>query len=82
MKTKLIFDNDNIEDSIRLKRCLIADDLVQALWEITRLKRRLEQKFENTDNTSNDVYDGIEASFSGIQEILDNWSINVDELVG
>ena len=82
MKTRIQFDNDNIEDVIRLKRCLIADDLVQALWEINRLKKRLEQKFENIDNTNNDVFDGIEVSFSGIQEILDNWNINVDELIG
>ena len=82
MKTKIKFDNDIPEDVAKLKRCLIADNLVQALWEINRLKKRLEHSFENIDNTNNDVFDGIEASFSGIQEILDNWNINVDELVG
>ena len=82
MKTKLIFDNDIPDDALQLKRCLIADDLVTALWEINRLKKKLDQKFENTDNSNNDVFDGIEESFSEIQKILDNWNINVEELVG
>lgn len=82
MKTKLIFDNDDADDALQLKRCLASNHLVTALWEISRLKKKLDQKFENTDNSNNDVFDGIEESFSEIQKILDNWNINVEELVG
>jgi hypothetical protein len=81
MKTKLIFDNDSPDDALQLKRCLASNHLVTALWEINRLKKKLEQKFENQDN-NNDLFDGIELSFSEIQKILDNWNINVDELIG
>jgi hypothetical protein len=56
--------------------------MASALFEITRnLKRRIENRFENVDNTNNDVFDGIHEVFDGIYEILEDNNIDIDELI-
>ena len=80
MKTKLIFDNDDADDTLQLKRCLASNHLVTALWEISRLKKKLDQKFENTDNSNNDVFDGIERCFEHFYKLLEEGGISIDEI--
>jgi hypothetical protein len=45
------------------------------------LRKSLERIFENSDNTNNDVFDGIDAYAKRINEILDQHNINIDKLI-
>jgi hypothetical protein len=57
-------------------------DMASALFDITRnLKKKIEHRYESIDNTNNDVFDGIEAVFDGIYEILGDNNIDIDELI-
>jgi hypothetical protein len=57
-------------------------DMASALFDITRnLKKKIEHRYENIDNTNNDVFDGIDAVFDRIYEILGDNNIDIDELI-
>lgn len=82
MKTKIIFNSETEGDDYKLNQCLKASDMVSALWDITNLKKKLEHSFENADNTSNDVFDGLDSYSEAIYNILEEYDINVDNLMG
>lgn len=82
MKTKIIFNSETEGDDYKLIQCLKASDMVSALWEITKLKKKLEARFENVDNTHNDVFDGLDSYSEAIYNILEEYDINVDNLMG
>ena len=82
MKTKITFDSETEGDDYKLKQCLKASDMVNALWEITKLKKKLEARFENVDNTHNDVFDGLDSYAEAIYNILEEYDVNVDNLMG
>jgi hypothetical protein len=52
-----------------------------AIWDILQLRKTMERRFENTENTNNDVFDGIDAISDGILEILDDHGIKIDDLI-
>jgi hypothetical protein len=45
------------------------------------LRKSLERIFENSHNTNNDVFDGIDAMAEGISKILEEHNINIDKLI-
>ena len=81
MKAHLIFDTSDPGDKREYIRCNKSFDMAMAIWDILQLKKKLENKFENADNTNNDVFDGIDAFAKGIKEILEDNNINIDELI-
>ena len=81
MKTKITFNSETEGDDYKLKQCMKSNDMAHALWEIVRLKKKLNQRFEALDNTNNDVFDGISDSFTAIHDVLDRFNINVEELI-
>jgi hypothetical protein len=57
-------------------------DMASALFDITRnLKKKIEHRYEDIDNTNNDVFDGIDAVFDEIYGILEDNNIDIDELI-
>lgn len=82
MKAKLVYDLNDPDDRMAHMRAVKSLDMASALFEITRnLKKLIEHRFENTDNTNNDVFDGINAVFDEIYDILEDNNINIDELI-
>ena len=82
MKATLSYNLNDPDDRMAHMRAVKSLDMASALFEITRnLKRQIENRFENIDNSNNDVFDGIQEVFEGIYEILQDNSIDIDELI-
>ena len=81
MKAKLIFDLEIPEDVDSFRRIVKLQDISSALWDICQLRKKLERRFENTDNTNNDVFDGIQEYADEIGNILEEYNINLDNLI-
>lgn len=82
MKAKLIYNLNNPDDRMAHLRAIKSMDMASALFEITtNLKKRIENRFENIDNTNNDVFDGVDAVFEGIYNIIKDNDIDIDELI-
>lgn len=82
MKTQIVFDSEVEGDNILLKQHIKANDMAHALWDITHnLKKKLEYRFEATDNSNNDVFDGVDGVFDAIYEILERYNINTEDLI-
>ena len=81
MKAKLIYDLENQDDSIKLLRAMKSEDMIFAIYDILQLRKKLERRFENIDNTNNDVFDGIQEYSIEIGNILFDRGINIDELM-
>jgi hypothetical protein len=69
------------EEQIEFNRANQSLDMACALFDILQLRKSLERIFENSDNTNNDVFDGIDAYAKRINEILDQHNINIDKLI-
>lgn len=80
-KAILKFDLNDFDDRIAHLRAVKSLDLSMAIWDILQLRKTMERRFENTENTNNDVFDGIDAMGDGILEILDEHGIKIDDLV-
>lgn len=77
----LKFDLNDFDDRMAHLRAVKSLDLSMAIWDILQLRKTMERRFENTENTNNDVFDGIDAMSDGISEILDEHGIKIDELI-
>ena len=80
-KAILKFDLIDFDDRMAHLRAVKSLDLSMAIWDILHLRKTMERRYENIDNTNNDVFDGIEAMSVGISEILDEYGIKIDDLV-
>lgn len=80
-KAILKFDLNDFDDRMAHLRAVKSLDLSMAIWDILQLRKTMERRFENTENTNNDVFDGIDAMSDGILEILDDHGIKIDDLV-
>jgi hypothetical protein len=69
------------EEQIEFNRANQSLDMACALFDILQLRKSLERIFENSHNTNNDVFDGIDAYAKRINEILDQHNINIDKLI-
>jgi hypothetical protein len=82
MKAKLTYDLNDFDDRMAHLRAVKSLDMASALFDITRnLKKKIERRFEDIDNTNNDVFDGIESVFDEIYNILESHNINIDEII-
>jgi hypothetical protein len=81
MKATLEFNLDDPEDIINHLRVVKSLDLAIAIYDILQLRKKLERRFENTNNTNNDAFDGIQEYSDEIGKILEKRNINIDELL-
>jgi len=69
------------EEQMEFNRATQSLDMACALFDILQLRKSLERIFENSHNTNNDVFDGIDAMAEGISKILEEHNINIDKLI-
>ena len=69
------------EEQMEFNRANQSLDMACALFDILQLRKAMERRFENINNTNNDVFDGIDAMAKGISDILDEHNINIDKLI-
>jgi hypothetical protein len=82
MKATLSYNLNDPDDRMSHLRAVKSLDMASALFEITRnLKKKIEHRYEDIDNTNNDVFDGIDAVFDEIYDILEDNNIDIDELI-
>jgi len=82
MKAKLEYDLNDPDDKMAHLRAVKSLDMASALFDITRnLRKKLERRFEDIDNTNNDVFDGIDSVFDEIYNILEDNNVDIDELI-
>ena len=64
MKATLSYNLNDPDDRMAHLRAVKSMDMASALFDITRnLKNKIENRYEDIDNTHNDVFDGIDAVF-------------------
>lgn len=80
-KATLTFNLDNPDDNTKHLRAVKSLDLAIAIYDILQLRKRLERRFENIDNTNVDVFDGIQEYADEIGKILEERNINIEELL-
>jgi hypothetical protein len=82
MKATLSYNLNDQDDRMAHLRAVKSLDMASALFDITRnLKNKIENRYEDIDNTNNDVFDGIDAVFDEIYNILEDNNIDIDELI-
>ena len=82
MKATLSYNLNDSDDRMAHMRAVKSLDMASALFDITRnLKNKIENRYEDIDNTNNDVFDGIQAVFDEIYNILEDNNIDIDELI-
>lgn len=82
MKATLSYNLNDPDDRMSHMRAVKSLDMASALFDITRnLKKKIEHRYEDIDNINNDVFDGIDAVFDEIFNILEDNSIDIDELI-
>ena len=69
------------EEQMEFNRANQSLDMACALFDILQLRKTMERRFENINNSQNDVFDGIDAMAKGISDILEEHNINIDKLI-
>ncbi len=80
-KAVISFNLENIEDEQDFKRYVKSKELALALWDILNVRKSLERKFESSSIINVDVFDGIDDFAKEISDILDNYNIDIDDLI-
>ena len=82
MKATLSYNLNDPDDRMAHLRAVKSMDMASALFDITRnLRKKIQNRYEDIDNTNNDVFDGIDAVFDEIYNILEDNNIDIDELI-
>jgi hypothetical protein len=82
MKATLSYNLNDPDDRMAHLRAVKSMDMASALFDITRnLRKKIQNRYEDIDNTHNDVFDGIDAVFDEIYDILEDNNIDIDELI-
>jgi hypothetical protein len=82
MKATLSYNLNDPDDRMAHLRAVKSLDMASALFDITRnLRKKIQNRYEDIDNTHNDVFDGIDAVFDEIYNILEDNNIDIDELI-
>ena len=82
MKATLSYNLNDPDDRMAHMRAVKSLDMASALFDITRnLRKKIQNRYEDIDNTHNDVFDGIDAVFDEIYNILEDNNIDIDELI-
>ena len=82
MKATLSYNLNDPDDRMAHLRAVKSLDMASALFDITRnLKNKIDNRYEDIDNTNNDVFDGIDSVIEEIYNILEDNNIDIDELI-
>jgi len=82
MKATLSYNLNDPDDRMAHLRAVKSLDMASVLFDITRnLRKKIQNRYEDIDNTHNDVFDGIDAVFEEIYNILEDNNIDIDELI-
>ena len=82
MKATLSYNLNDPDDRMAHLRAVKSMYMASALFDITRnLRKKIQNRYEDIDNTHNDVFDGIDAVFDEIYDILEDNNIDIDELI-
>jgi cytidylate kinase len=74
MKATLEFNLDDPDDRRAHMRCVKATDMAISLWEITRIRRKMEKE-------DNEALYNVDYMNARIYDVLENNQINLDELI-
>lgn len=80
-KAVISFNLKDIEEEQDFKRYVKSKDMALAIWDILHVRKSLERKFESQSIINVDVFDGVNDFAKEISDILDNYSLNIDELI-
>lgn len=80
-KAVISFNLKDIEEEQDFKRYVKSKDMALAIWDILNVRKDLERKFESKSTINVDVFDGINDFAKEISDILDNYSLDIDELI-
>ena len=69
------------DDQMEFNRANQSLDMACALFDILQLRKDMERRFENINNTNNDVFDGIDAMAKGISDALCTYNIDIYKLI-
>ena len=79
-KAILKFDLSDPDDRLEHIRAVNADNMAFAIWEIVfNLKKTIERELESAQELSD--FDILDKTFEHIHDILDGYSIKIDDLV-
>lgn len=84
MKAILEFDLNEQSDKYNHLRCIKSIDMAYVLFEISNnLKKKCESKIniEADETVQNDISTGIDIVFDKIYELMDEYKINIEELL-
>jgi hypothetical protein len=80
-KAVISFNLKDIEEEQDFKRYVKSKDMALAIWDILNVRKSLERRFESQSIINVDVFDGVNDFAKEISDILDNYSIDIDELI-
>jgi len=80
-KAVISFNLKDIEEEMDFKRYVKSKDMALAIWDILNIRKDLERKFESQSIINVDSFDAIDDFAKEISDILDNYSLNIDELI-
>jgi len=73
----LKFNLDNLDDVLMYKRCLKSQDMALLIWEFSiNSRKRVENTIENEDTLK-----GIDLVFEEFFELVEKYSVDVEELI-
>jgi len=81
MKAKLIFDLSDPDQNMEHLRCVKSLDMALALWEISVNAKKQCYRIAEGKEMKGESVDYINLVFEKIYEIIENHSIDVDNLV-
>lgn len=81
MKATLEYDLSNIDEERAMRRAIKSTDMANVLFEIHfNLKKRCEWEVETLEADS-DKWDGMEVVLRKLNELFEQNSINIEELI-
>ena len=81
MKARLEFDLNDRDDVFAHNRCVKSIDMASVLFQIAyNLKKRVTRRLESEPKERNE-FDGVDEVFSDIHDLLEEYGINIDELI-
>ena len=81
MKAKLEFDLNDRDDVFAHIRCVKSTDMASVLFQIVyNMRKRVTRRLEAEIQEKNE-FDCIEEVFSDIYDLLEDYNINIDELI-
>ena len=84
MKLTLRFDTSDPDQEMEVKRILKATDMANVLWEFTaNTRRKVESIIEIELDRGNDFNheDAISLVFADLNKLMDEFNINLEELI-